>query len=147
MSDILVNIVISILSHMVTCLVDSVTACHTWNAFMYIRSIHTFKCVCTCIHKPTHPHSISHSSLEYDPSLYGLYLHDEVALPRESKLWDYLDQRFASGYQDTLVLHLEPSPLKVQLAGEEERCVQLHNCNVTFVLESWLAAIHCVGYC
>lgn len=64
-----------------------------------------------------------HSSLEYDPSRYGLYLHDETVLPRQAKLWDYLDQKFTSGYQDTLVLHLDPSPLRAELAGEVERCV------------------------
>ena len=71
----------------------------------------------TCTHSPL----VICSSLEYDPSQYGLYLHDETAMPRQAKLWDYLDQKFTSGYQDTLVLHLEPSPLRAELAGEEGR--------------------------
>ena len=44
-------------------------------------------------------------------------------MPRQAKLWEYLDQKFTSGYQDTLVLHLEPSPLRAELAGEEGRYV------------------------
>ena len=63
------------------------------------------------------------SSLEYDPLFYGLYLHDEVELPKKAKLWDYLDGRFSYGYQDTMVLHLKPRPVLIQLEGNDERFV------------------------
>nr|WEL12724.1 ras guanine nucleotide exchange factor K-like [Halisarca dujardinii] len=58
-------------------------------------------------------------SLEYDPSYYGLFLHDEEMIKRPAKLWEYLDCKFSTGYQDTLVVHLEHRVVKVQLIGEE----------------------------
>jgi hypothetical protein len=64
-------------------------------------------------------------SLEYDPSFYGIYLHDEEMISREHKLWEYLDSKFSNGYQDTLVLHLEHRMVKVQLQGDESSLADL----------------------
>ena len=46
------------------------------------------------------------SSLEYAPHFYGLFLHNNEMLPHTSSMWEYLDQQFPSGYQDTVVLHM-----------------------------------------
>ena len=64
--------------------------------------------------------SLNSSSLEYDPRLYGLYLHDDQQLPNEMSMWDYLDDT-VPGYQDSLVLHMVYKPVLVCLEGEEER--------------------------
>lgn len=100
--------------------------CDTWVScgLTVSPALCTHQCIPTVTHTVTYTRLPPHSSLEYDPSRYGLYLHDEAALPQQDKLWDYLDQKFTSGYQDTLVLHLDPSPLRAELAGEEGRCVQ-----------------------
>ena len=60
------------------------------------------------------------SSLEYDPRLYGLFLHDDQQLPSDQSMWDYLDD-LVPGYQDSLVLHMIHKPVMVCLDGEEER--------------------------
>ncbi|XP_019851329.1 PREDICTED: uncharacterized protein LOC100638387 isoform X1 [Amphimedon queenslandica] len=58
-------------------------------------------------------------SLEYDPRLYGLFLHDDQQLPSEMSMWDYLDDG-VPGYQDTLVLHMIHKPIIVSLETEED---------------------------
>ncbi|XP_019852599.1 PREDICTED: ras guanine nucleotide exchange factor K-like isoform X1 [Amphimedon queenslandica] len=58
-------------------------------------------------------------SLEYDPRLYGLFLHDDQQLPSGMSMWDYLDDSFP-GYQDTLVLHMIHKPIIVSLETEAD---------------------------
>jgi hypothetical protein len=67
-------------------------------------------------------------SLEYDPRLYGLYLHDDQQLPSENSMWDYLDDT-VPGYQDSLVLHMVHKPVIVSLENDEE---SITNLNVDF---------------
>ena len=68
-----------------------------------------------------------YSSLEYDPRLYGLYLHDDQPVPNDISMWDYLDDA-VPGYQDSLVLHMIHKPVIVGYENEEERFVY-DSCN------------------
>lgn len=60
------------------------------------------------------------SSLEYDPRLYGLYLHDDQPLPNDVSMWDHLDET-VPGYQDSLVLHMFCKPVTIGFEKDEER--------------------------
>ena len=74
------------------------------------------------------------SSLEYDPRLYGLYLHDDQQLPQELSMWDYLDDS-VPGYQDSIVLHMVHKPIVVSFEEEEQRLVRDNACfTVTLTL-------------
>lgn len=62
-----------------------------------------------------------HSSLEYDPRFYGLFLHDDSMLPADASMWEHLDEISPTGYQDSLVLHMIHKPVQVSFESEEER--------------------------
>ncbi len=63
----------------------------------------------------------AYSSLEYDPRFYGLYFHDDTALPLDAAMWDHLDEVHAQGYQDSLVLHMMHKPIKVSFNKDDDR--------------------------
>lgn len=67
---------------------------------------------------------ILNSALEYDPRLYGLYLHDDQLLPMDSSMWDYLDE-VVPNYQDSLVLHMVHKQVLVSFENQDERWVCL----------------------
>lgn len=86
-------------------------------------------------------HFSLYSSLEYDPRLYGLYLHDNQQLPSDLSLWDYLDDT-VPGYQDSLVLHMIHKPVIVCLENLDDRYIQLYDQCYCFTLRN-LTIIEC----